>query len=113
MLSSKQRSYLSHLSNELPDIIFIGKNGITEEVVNQVINNLKARELIKGKVQLNCPLDPKTVANELALKTKSDVVRVIGKKFILYKKNQNKKNNIIPNKKSTIKSKKRRKGFRK
>ena len=37
-------------------------------------------------------------AEELADKTHSEIVRVIGSKFILYKKNPQKKDNVIPTK---------------
>ena len=106
MITSKQRSYLSKLANDIPDIVFIGKNGITNEIINQVKDNLKARELIKCKVLQNSPVDIKDTANELAKVTKSNVVQVIGKKFVLYKKNQNKKVNIIPDKKLLKKGRK-------
>ncbi len=99
MISSKQRSYLSHLANDIPDIVFIGKKGITNEIIDQVRNNIKARELIKCKVQQNSDLSAREAADELAGIIKCDVVKVIGKKFVLYKKNMQKKENIIPNKK--------------
>lgn len=101
MLTSKQRSYLGKLATDIPDIVFIGKNGINDEVVIQTKDNLKARELIKCKVQQNCLEDVRELADRLAKITKSDVVRVIGRKFILYKKNLQKKENIIPSKAKT------------
>lgn len=105
MLTSKQRSYLGKLAADIPDIVFIGKNGINEEVIRQTLDNLKARELIKVKVQQNSPLETREASDELAKLTKSDVVRVIGRKFILYKKNTQKKENIIPSKKKKVYSK--------
>lgn len=105
MLTSKQRSYLGKLAADIPDIVFIGKNGINDEVIRQTLDNLKARELIKVKVQQNSPLETREASDELAKLTKSDVVRVIGRKFILYKKNTQKKENIIPSKKKKVYSK--------
>ncbi|MGI6109936.1 MAG: YhbY family RNA-binding protein [Eubacteriaceae bacterium] len=98
MLTSKQRSYLNSLAVQIPDIIFVGKDGINDEVVIQTQNALKARELIKGKVQQNAPVNSQEAADELAKKAKCEIVRVIGSKFILYKKNPQKKENIIPTK---------------
>lgn len=98
MLTNKQRSYLSSLANGIPDIVFIGKNGINEEIIKQVRNNLKARELIKVKVQQNSPITAREAADRLAEIIKCDVVRTIGNKFILYKKNLEKKENLIPSK---------------
>ena len=98
MLTSKLRSYLNGLAVQIPDIIFVVKDGITEEVVTQTSDALKARELIKGKVQQTSPVNSKEAAEELADKTHSEIVRVIGSKFILYKKNPQKKDNVIPTK---------------
>ncbi len=95
MLTSKQRAYLNGLANQIPDILFIGKDGVTDEVVYQAKAQLKARELIKGKVQQNAPIDAREAANELSKEAKCDVVRVIGSKFILYKKNPQKKEGIL------------------
>ena len=50
MLTSKQRAYLRSLANPLDTIQQIGKDGITEAVVQQVQEALTARELIKLKV---------------------------------------------------------------
>lgn len=101
MLTSKQRSYLSGLAADAPDIVFIGKEGVNRNVIKQTLDNLKARELIKCKVQQNCLTPVRDVADSLAQETKSEVVRVIGRKFILYKKNLQKKENIIPSKSQT------------
>lgn len=100
MLTSKQRSYLNKLAVDIPDIIFVGKGGIDDEVIIQTRDALSARELIKGKVQQNSPIDAKEAAQALAQATKSEIVRTIGSKFILYKKNLQKNENIIPSKKS-------------
>lgn len=43
-------------------------------------------------------MNSKEAAEELADKTHSEIVRVIGSKFILYKKNPQKKDNVIPTK---------------
>ena len=52
-----------------------------------------AREIIKMRVLENALMDPREAAEELAEATESEVVQVIGTKFVLYKRNQ--KNPII------------------
>lgn len=88
MLTSKQRSYLRGLANSIPAIFQIGKEGINENLVNQVLDALEARELIKVSVLNNSLLVPKEVGHELAAMVEGDVVQVIGNKFILYKPSQ-------------------------
>jgi RNA-binding protein len=87
MLTSKQRSYLKKLAIDLPDIIHIGKDGITPQVILHTRDAIIARELIKGKVQKNSLVGIDEAAQELATITKSEIVCTIGNKFILYKKN--------------------------
>ncbi len=87
MLTSKQRAYLRGLASEEPDVIQIGKGGISENLVIQVKDALKARELIKIKVLDNALMYPIEVATELAEATGSEIVQTIGSKLVLYKRN--------------------------
>ncbi|MGM0437156.1 MAG: ribosome assembly RNA-binding protein YhbY [Bacillota bacterium] len=85
MLTGKQRSYLRGEANELDPVIHIGKDGISESVVEQVEELLEIHELIKGRVLDNAPQGVKNTAYELAEKTDSEVVQVIGNVFIIYR----------------------------
>lgn len=91
MINSKQRAYLRSLAVSIDAIFQIGKNGITEELCNQINNALEARELIKIKVLDNSGYTTKEAANEIAGNTGSDVVACLGTKFVLYKESLNKK----------------------
>ena len=51
---------------------------------------LEARELIKGKVLENSMLSAREGAEELAKATRSQVVQVIGTKFVLYRETHSK-----------------------
>ena len=84
-LTSKQRAQLRGLANSIDTILHVGKEGIGENLVKQADDALEARELIKGKVLENCLLTSREAAEELARKTRSDVVQVIGTKFVLYR----------------------------
>jgi len=88
MLTSKQRAYLRSLAMSEDTIIIIGKGGITENVVIQVRDALKARELVKGKVLENSLLSAKEACEELAEVCKAQQVQSIGSKFVLYKRNE-------------------------
>ena len=109
MLTSKQRSYLRKLAMDIPDIIFIGKDGITPEVIQQTRDAIVARELIKGKIQQNSMEEVEDAARKLAVATRSEIVCTIGNKFILYKKNLLKTKIEVPSKNSkTLKKKNKR-----
>lgn len=87
-LTSKQRAQLRGLASVEDTIIHIGKGDISDNIINQTADALKARELIKGKVLENSMLSPREAADVLAAETKSEVVQVIGSKFVLYKRNE-------------------------
>lgn len=98
MLTSKQRSYLRKLAIDQPDIIFIGKEGITHEVIKQAKDAIVARELVKGKIQQNSTEEVEAAAKALAEEIKCEIVCTIGNKFILYKKNLMKTKIEVPSK---------------
>ena len=87
MLTSKQRAYLRSLANGEDTIIQIGKSGISENTVKQAAEALKARELVKCRVLESSLLDAASACAELAKRTGSDGVQVIGTRFVLYKAN--------------------------
>ena len=90
-LTSKQRAQLRGLANTMDTILHIGKDGIGENLVKQADDALEARELIKGKVlENNIEYDARLAAQELAKATRSEVVQVIGTKFVLYRESHSK-----------------------
>ena len=89
-LTSKQRAQLRGAANALDTILHVGKEGISDNLVKQANDALEARELIKGKVLENSPLSPREGAEELAKATRSQVVQVIGTKFVLYRETHGK-----------------------
>ena len=89
-LTSKQRAQLRGIAAGEDTIIHIGKDGIGENLIQQANDALEARELIKGKVLENSMLTAREGAEELAQATRSQVVQVIGTKFVLYRETHSK-----------------------
>lgn len=96
-LTSKQRAQLRGLANTLDTILIIGKDGIGDNLLKQANDALEARELIKGRVLETAMLSAREAAEALAPLTRSEVVQVIGTKFVLYRPshNKNKTNKIV------------------
>lgn len=89
-LTSKQRAYLGSQANTMDPIFQIGKASLTPELITAIDEAIEKRELIKISVLKNCADDPKEIAEMIAERTHSVVVKVIGKKIILFR--QAKKN---------------------
>ena len=90
-LTSKQRAQLRSLANSLDTILQVGKDGIGDNLIKQADDALEARELIKGRVlDNNIEYDARTAAEALAKATRSEVVQVIGTKFVLYRESHSK-----------------------
>ena len=89
-LTSKQRAYLGSQASTMPPIFQIGKASLTPEIITALDEALEKRELIKISVLKNCIDDPREIAEVIAERTHSVVVKVIGKKIILFR--QAKKN---------------------
>ncbi len=87
-MTSKQRAYLRGLAVNLETILYVGKAGLGPEVVKEADQALAKRELIKGRVLPDtCPESPREAAESLAAATQSQVVQVIGSRFVLYRRN--------------------------
>ena len=87
MLNSKQRAQLRAMANGLDSVIHVGKEGLSDNITTQTDGVLTTREIIKGTVLESSPLTAREVAQELSQATKSSVVQVIGKRFVLYRAN--------------------------
>jgi len=87
MINSKQRAKLRAMANGYDTILQIGKSGISAETIVQADGALTARELIKLRVLESSPVSVREAAQELAEKTRADIVQVIGGRFILYRRN--------------------------
>lgn len=96
MLTSKQRAFLRGLANQMDTIVIIGKDGVTDNVVIQVADALRARELIKGKVLESSLLNAREVSDELCARCCCDAVQCIGSKFVLYRRNDREPKIVLP-----------------
>ena len=85
MLTTQNRASLRSLATNLKDLVFIGKEGLTDNVIVQINDNLYAHELIKVKVQKSVIDDIKELSIEIENKCNCEVVAIMGSKIILYK----------------------------
>ncbi len=84
-MTGKQRAMLRGMANTIETILYIGKDGITDNTIKETYDALEARELIKGCVQQGAPMDAKTALTTLCEKTGAEPIQFIGRRFVLYR----------------------------
>ncbi len=95
MLTSKQRAHLRSIAQSYNPVFYIGKLGITDEIINQLEHAINARELIKIGVQESCEYNAREAADIIAPELNAEVVAVIGRKFVLWRRSRDPKKRVI------------------
>ncbi len=85
MLTSKQRAQLRKLANPLPTTLQIGKDGITQGVIDQLSDQLECHELVKVRVLENSFLTVRGAQEELCETLHAEPVQCIGTRLVVYR----------------------------
>lgn len=84
-MTGKERAEWRKQANTLPAIFQIGKDNLSDALIEGVDAALKKRELIKLSVLETSDLSAREAAGLLAEKLQAEVIQCIGRKFILYR----------------------------
>jgi len=90
-LNGRQVRFLRGLGHHLNPLAMVGREGITENLVSSVDQILTAHELVKIKVQNTASLEREEAAQSLAQETGSAIVQMLGKTFLLFRENKDRK----------------------
>ena len=85
-LTGKQRRFLRAEAHALEPVVMIGKEGLSDTVLQAVTDALATHELIKVRVLENAPRERKELAEELPARVKAELAGLIGRVLILYKR---------------------------
>lgn len=88
MLTTKQKVKLRSLAMTLKPIFQVGKEGLSENLIKGLNDALEAHELIKISVLKNCFSNINEVAFDIASKTNSEIIQVIGRNIVFYRKSK-------------------------
>jgi len=95
-MTGKQIRHLRSLGHELRPLVQLGKDGITEGVLQQIFDNLLAHELIKVKLPKITGPARKEMATELAGQAEAELVQVVGRSVLLYVPHPDKPRIVLP-----------------
>ncbi len=85
MFTSKQRAHLKSLASTLKPIAQVGKEGLSDHLLNGISDALEAHELIKVNLLPAAGEDKDNLAANIADLLGAEVVAVIGRKAIFYR----------------------------
>lgn len=82
-LPSYQRAYLRGLAHDLKATVQVGQQGVTENLLAAVNDELLRHELVK--IRMHEPKDKKAMAEALATQTEAALCGLVGHTVILYR----------------------------
>ena len=95
-LTGKQKRFLRSMGMTIDPVVNMGKEGVTPTVVQAALEAIKKRELIKVRVLQNCFEEPKDAITTLAERCTADLVQVIGRNGLLFRRNFDKPKIQLP-----------------
>ena len=89
-LTSKRRAYLRKKAHDLDALVRIGKEGVTDNLIQSILDAIESRELTKVKILQNCEEEKMEIMEQLSQCKEFEVVGIIGRTIILFKENKDK-----------------------
>jgi RNA-binding protein len=86
MPSGKLRRALRAHGHGQSALVQIGKNGVTRGLLKELAQALHDHELVKVKIGSECPQDRFAVADALAAEPGTNVVQILGRTLLVYKR---------------------------
>lgn len=92
MITSKMKRHIRHELSTGGPTIWVGKEGSTVQIVNEISRQLDEHEMVKAKFLQTALKDvsAKEMAERIAKETESNLVEVRGHTFILYRRKRRK-----------------------
>ncbi|MGL5977689.1 MAG: YhbY family RNA-binding protein [Erysipelotrichaceae bacterium] len=91
MLKKQDKTFLRGKGQTLKPLFQMGKDGLTENFINTLEDSIYAHELVKISLLKSAPISVNEAAIEVARLTDSEVIQVIGRTFVIYRKSSKNK----------------------
>ena len=86
-MTGKERAALRGEANGLSATVHVGHQGANDSAVKSLNDVLRTHELVKAALSKNLETNPKELARQLAVATRSEVIQVIGRTATFYRHN--------------------------
>lgn len=86
-LETKFKQQLKAAAHKLKPVVMIGSNGLTPAIINEINRALNDHELIKIKIAGEDREQRKATVAEICQANHAELVQVIGRILIIYRKN--------------------------
>ena len=83
------KKYLRSLGHKLKPIVFISKNGLSENIKTEIIGAIDRHELIKIKLASNCKTEKSRLSKQICEDNNAELIQEIGKIILIFKSSLN------------------------
>lgn len=91
MISAQNKKTLRKLSMSYRPLFQIGKDGLSYNMIKSLNDSLEAHELVKCSLLKTSPIDVREAAIECSSQTHSEIIHIVGRTFVLYRRSKENK----------------------
>lgn len=93
-LNNEQKKHFKSIGHHLKPVLIVAENGLTEGVQAELERALNDHELIKVQFRITERDDRRALIEELSKVSRCEVVQIIGKMALVYRKNPKANKNL-------------------
>ena len=93
-LTQEQKKQFKSIGHHLKPVLIVAENGLSEGVVAELERALNDHELIKVQFRITEREDRRTLIDEISRVGRCELVQVIGKMALLYRRNPKPNKNL-------------------
>jgi RNA-binding protein len=93
-LTQEQKKQFKAIGHHLKPVLIVADNGLTEGVMAELERAINDHELIKVQFRITDRDDRRSIIDELCRDSGSELVQVIGKMALIYRKNARPNKNL-------------------
>lgn len=95
-LTKQQQKYLRIRSHELKPVVWLGQNGLTDNVLKEIESALIKHELIKIKLRLDNRVTKDKLIEDICKQTEAEHVQLVGNIASIYRRNEKQPVLVLP-----------------